>query len=302
MKLFTLRRVIIAGYVASIAFLLAHTVNAFVSHTLTTITTAITSEPPRTGLTSSQNSKALARSVLTSGLFPIPENAQLIAEGGRPTPPRLPPLNVASKVSLLGTVENESSDGIAILEEIPSKRQVLYRLQQTVPGVGTIVQIEKDRVLFRQGAQEEWLAVALERLAPGFEPRISASLAPPTFVPSPKKVLPVSTNGKKTVDRQVLIDAVNNSTRLYLDAEPIAYLENGRAQGIKLNVVNFFGFFGKLGLQSGDVLKRINGLEIEDPMKLPSLVEKLKDERSLRLDIVRNGTPRTLSYEINQHT
>ncbi len=58
------------------------------------------------------------------------------------------------------------------------------------------------------------------------------------------------------------------------------------------------GFFDKIGLQSNDLLQRINGVEIRDPGMLLSLFQQLRQERTVRVDLVRNEQRQILSYEI----
>ena len=75
-------------------------------------------------------------------------------------------------------------------------------------------------------------------------------------------------------------------------------MTGGRFGGILLEAVRFDGLYSKMGLQSGDVLKRINGVELREPSMLIAALEQMKNERSVKLDIVRNEAPRTFTYEI----
>jgi general secretion pathway protein C len=238
-------------------------------------------------------------SVLTSRLFPLPADAGAGSAqhpGSTQIAPR-PPLNVAKQFLLLGTAV--SPYGFAILEDLSSKQQTLYRLNDTVSSIGTIVQIEKDRVLFTQDDQQEWLPLAVETLHPGFAPALDVSQEPVPSDPVPATPLQASPSRRKRIDRQLLVDADNDNTRwLFIHGQPSPFLVDGRVQGIRLDGVNFFGFYGKLGLLTGDVLTRVNGLELHDPTRLPSIVHLLKDERTFTLDLLRNGTPLTLTYDV----
>jgi hypothetical protein len=46
---------------------------------------------------------------------------------------------------------------MAVVEEIGTKKQTLYRLHDEIANVGRIAQIRKDAILIRQGAQHELL-------------------------------------------------------------------------------------------------------------------------------------------------
>ncbi len=293
-----IRRGLFGAYVLSAGFLLAHSVNAFVEHSLSTDRPApLLDSVPARPETHAGDPRALAQSILHARLFSVPADVDPTT-GLKAVTPTGPPLDVAKKFRLLGTAVNSASGGLVILEELSSQKQTLHHLHDRIPPVGTIAQIEKSRVLFKEQHREEWLSLSIEELHAGFEPRFAAAATP---APSPAvvtKVASVSPSRRKRIERQLLVDADNDSSRLYIHGIPAVFMVDGRSQGIRLDAVNFFGFYGTLGLRTGDVLKRVNGTELQDPTRLPSLVHGLKDERTFTVDLLRNGVPLTLTYDV----
>lgn len=294
-----IRRAMLGAYVMLVTFVLAHSINAFVSYSITASRdSTLPVMVPHTASPESYDAKALAESILAARLFPIPPGAGSLSAGGQAAPPPPPPLNVAKTILLLGTAVNSSTGEFAILEDLSSKKQTLYHLLEAIPAVGMIAQIEKDRVLFRQGSQEEWLNLAIGKLSPGFERTLSASAQPASPRPASPATSQVSSRGRTPVDRQILIDTANDTSRLYQHARPVALVVDGRSQGILLEAVNHYSLYGQLGFQSGDVLKRINGVELRDPTMFTSVFQQLKDERTIQIDILRNDQPKTLAIDV----
>ena len=299
-----IRRALLGTYVMSITFILAHSINAFVSHSLSASTSSVLpTMAPHNASSETYDMKALADSILAARLFPLPYDPGSLSGGAEAAPPPSPPLNVAKSILLLGTAMNSSTSGFAILEDLSTKKQTLYHLQETVPSVGMIAQIEKDRVLFRQGSQEEWLNLAIGKLSPGFEHTISASAQPVSPRPPSKPIaaLPVSqlsSRGRKPIARQILIDTANNPAQLYQQARLVPVVVNGHSQGILLEVVNHYSLYGQFGFQSGDLLKRINGVELHDPAKFAAIFQQLKDERTIKIDILRDDQPKILALDV----
>lgn len=299
-----IRRALLGTFVTAFTFILAHSINAFVSHSLTTSTDSVLPVMAQKKASSeTHDANALAESILAARLFPLPYDAGSLSGGAEAAPPPSPPLNVAKSILLLGTAMNSSTSGFAILEDLSTKKQTLYRIHETVPSVGTIAQIEKDRVLFRQGSQEEWLNLAIGKLSAGFERTISASAQPaaPRPVSRSISVLPVSqlsSKGRRTLARQILIDTANNPAQVNQHARLVPLVVNERPQGIMLEAVNHYSLYGELGFQSGDVLKRINGVELHDPAIFASLFKQLKDERTIKIDIIRDDQPKTLALDV----
>jgi general secretion pathway protein C len=75
-------------------------------------------------------------------------------------------------------------------------------------------------------------------------------------------------------------------------------MTGGRFNGILLEGVRADGLYAQMGLQSDDILKRINGMELLDPGMVITALQQMKNEQKVKFDIVRNETPRTLTIEI----
>ena len=75
-----------------------------------------------------------------------------VAEGGMPgVPGGCPhvrqPLNLASKLKLLGVVVGDRGGVSAIIEELGSKRQLFVRLHEEIPDIGEIAEIQRSGIL-----------------------------------------------------------------------------------------------------------------------------------------------------------
>jgi general secretion pathway protein C len=288
-RFLTAKRVMIGAYLAFGMFLLAHTVNAFVADALrpppiqiSALGSVVPSE------TQAESSHALVDTIVMSGLFPLPPAASDTLVSGQAAGSVTAPLEVAKKVALIGTVFGPQGGTMAILEELSTKKQSLYRMGEQIPAIGALSAIEKNRVLFREGKQEEWLPLALTQQVQSGAP--GAVISAP--VPRP------SAPQRRMLDRREIEAALADTTRLLTQAQAVPYLTDGKLDGFRLYSVMPSGFFDKIGLQSNDLLQRINGVEIRDPGMLLSLFQQLRNERTVNVDIVRNAHRQTLAYEI----
>lgn len=287
-RFLTFKRAVLGAYFSLAAFLLAHALNAFVADALTPppsempVMDAIAPPESRT-----ESPRALADSILSRGLFPLPQTAGDPATPGQPAAPQAPPLEVAKKVALIGTVSGREGGMMAILEELSTKKQTLYRLGEQIPSVGSLAAIERSRALFREGVQEEWLDLALTQQLRPVSPGASAA-------PVARPVTPQ----RRILDRREITSALADTTRLLTQAHAVPYLTDGKLDGFRLYNVMPSGFFDRIGLQTNDIVQRINGVELRDPGMLLSLFQQLRNERSVRVDLVRNAQRETLAYEI----
>jgi general secretion pathway protein C len=294
-------RLVVGIYVLLAAFILAHSVNAFVEYALEVPQSA----PPPASLENSadlttRDSQAHVQSILASRLFPVPANIAS-ASGLEQTTPPLPPLDVAKKFLLIGTAVNPVSGGHAILEDLSSKTQAIYHSNDMVGSVGMIVQIQKDRVLFKNQQQEEWLPIGIQQLQPGFERRIEPSSVmgrPAVAVLSAKQPSPPVSSTKFTIDRKELVFLSQNHSVLINNARLVPILTNRHPDGLAIEGMNHFSIYGRLGFVNGDVLKRINGVEVNDVQLFASIFQRLNDERVIRIDILRDSQRKTLTVDV----
>ena len=266
------------------AFALAHTVNAYIAFSLgQPMMISASGELAQEQHLASHDPKDRVRDILNSGLFALPPKTDVFEGNLRAA---LPPLDSSKKVSLVGTAIQSPSGGLAILEDLSSKQQTLYRLNDVVPTIGTIVEIQRDRILFRQGIQEEWLDLLLAKTSPPI----------PASIPSAPSSR--TKNAPRIIARAELLQGATSTLRLLLDVEAIPNVKDGRVDGLRLDFLNFHGLLGRMGLMPGDVLTRINGVEIHHPGMLFASLKQLAEERTAKIDLLRKNVPQTLTYEI----
>lgn len=312
------RKLVLCLYLGLSTFIAAHIVNAFVGHAL------LIPEMPPPSLPSQNNTiqhsvspQQLAQDLMARGLFALPPESSQDA-GSSASAGLGPPLETAKKLLLHGTALGIGDEPMAIVQDRSNQQQKLLHLHDRVPNVGELVSIEKTRVLFQDRGQEEWLELAMltdleqaRRIPPLPEslqgrhlalsqPARSTHPAGPTQVVS--LTTDVSSAGSsrpiQIIDRSELSKSLSDIPRLLLAAQPVVSMIDGRFNGILLEAVRFGGLYHKMGLQSGDVLKRINGMELREPSMVIAALQQMKDEHGVKLDIVRNEAPRTLTYEI----
>jgi type II secretory pathway component PulC len=53
-----------------------------------------------------------------------------------------------------------------------------------------------------------------------------------------------------------------------------------------------------MGLKNGDVIQNVNGSELRDPQKALGLLDSIASSDEIRIDLLRNQRPSTLTYII----
>ncbi|RPH82043.1 MAG: hypothetical protein EHM80_00385 [Nitrospiraceae bacterium] len=287
----TIRRSIIFAYILCSTFLVAHIINAVIAEALSIPGGLVRPLPDHDRETEVRASvPAMVEYIRKSGLFPLPPDPVGMSTAGfGAPPPTLVPLNLASKLKLLGVVIGAHEGVSAIVEELASKRQLFFRLHDHIPDIGEISEIRRDGIVIRLGDQQELLELAasqIEKPPPAPTPTGSAAAPPPGS--------PVRT----VLDRRDVEQAMGDLPKLLSQARAVPYLVNGAMNGFRLDYIAPSSFYERIGLKYGDVLQQVNGVEIRDPGTMLTLFQQLRNERAVKLDVLRNNQRTTMNFEI----
>jgi general secretion pathway protein C len=291
LKAMTIRRGIIFAYILCGAFLVAHIINAVIAEALSVPSGSVRPSPgsDREG-EAKTSASAMIESIQKSGLFPLPPDpVSASATGsGAPPPPRVP-LNLASKLKLLGVVMGDHEGVSAIVEELSSKRQLFFRLHDHIPDIGEISEIRRDGMVVRQGDQQELLELAASQI----------EKPPATPAPGVSAVTQAPASPTRTVvDRRIVEQAMDDLPKLLSQARAVPNLVNGSMTGFRLDYIAPSSFYEKIGLKYGDILQQVNGVDIRDPSTILTLFQQLRNERTVKLDVLRNNQRTTMNFEI----
>lgn len=160
-----------------------------------------------------------------------------------------------------------------------------------------ITKILFDRVEFINKKRLEYAMI--EDFAKGVNLNVPprADDTPPTEEPKLDVKVEKNDEGKYTIDRAEIDSAIANLDKLYTQVRAVPHFKDGNPNGLKLLSVRSGSLFSKLGLQRGDILQKINGMDL-DIKKGLEIFNQLKSENNIIMVIERKGAPQTLEYEI----
>jgi general secretion pathway protein C len=195
-----------------------------------------------------------------------------------------PPLQVA----LVGTVTGPPA--FAIIENIATKEQALYRIGELlIPDEVRLDRIRRNGIVVRrQGGGMELLEVA-------YVPEERQKSVPP---PMPERSHRGAMETPFLVDRREVDAAMENLPKLLTQARLIPHFSGDKPDGFRMISIVPNSLYTKIGLQNGDILHRVNNIEVKDPQNVMQIFEQLKGEATITVDLVRGGQKQTLTYEI----
>jgi len=194
-------------------------------------------------------------------------------------------------VKLWGTaVASDPARSFAVIEDLAGRRQALYRVGDPVLEVATLARVEWDRVILSRDGSEEVLEIATART--------QAKAAPAGSPPAGGERIRKTADNKFVIDRREVEKTVENLNEVFTQARAVPYFQDGKTVGFRVFAIKPGSVFEKIGLQNGDVIQRVNGVELTDPTKAISLFTELQNEGHIAVDLQRNKQTKSFSYEV----
>lgn len=177
-------------------------------------------------------------------------------------------------------VEDESK-GVALIAG-SSGPEKMYTVGKKIPGNITLSAVYPDRVILKRNGQFETLNLpATKDTGKSFRPTGTGRRA------SQPNQSGVSNQGNKL--RQIRRDFLRNPTKLAELVRVAPVMENGQTSGFRLEALKDDPLFKELGFQSGDIVKRVNGVDLDSSAKGLRVIQQLRRAKQVSVTIERNG-------------
>jgi general secretion pathway protein C len=260
--------------------------------------------------------------------YAVIQERNLFGARGRtatPPPTRSPaPAPAAAKpaanLKLVGTVVGSPERTYAVIEDLSTKRQELYRIGDLVREA-KVVEVTRNRVVLdNRGRREELLSFEKSDAAapPPSQPTAPQAAAPrrPSFPArsQPQEPLPnpsqederdaaeadierVSENVWR-INRDDLVDQLDNFGQMMKEARLTPHFTGGQPDGFMITNLPGNSFLARMGLRSGDIMKGVNGQKFGSLEEFFQVYQQLQSEPTLQLEVERSNRSEVLTYEV----
>lgn len=204
------------------------------------------------------------------------------------------PVVTQLKLKLWGTALFQTGSSYSIIEDLGARKQGVYGVNATVPGGATVKAIEWDRVILAHNGKDEILKLEKTTTVPG------AARPAPAAPAAPDAGGGIQQTAENTyvVPRSEVDSALENMSQLFTQIRAVPHFEGGQSVGFRLFAIRRGSLFDRIGLKNGDIIRSINGNEMNDPSKAVTLLQELRDAANLDVDITRNQQPTKLNYSV----
>ncbi|MFL5347275.1 MAG: type II secretion system protein GspC [Hyalangium sp.] len=291
-------------FILLVAWMVARTGNLFVE---SAIAPGPSTEPAARSPQRAQETEKLASlemerlSKLTGIKIPEPEpTVQEPTVAAKAADDNAEPVKSGLRVKLLGTlVAADKYWSFASVLDMGTQRSQTYMVSDQIQGA-QIIDIQRERVIIINNGRKEFIDNQ-----PG-----DGSAPTPAFTPPPPVAAATAPNSglgsgiratsenEYEVPRGEIDKTLANLNEVAMQARIVPAFKDGQAQGFKLFSIRPDSIYSKIGVQNGDVIRRINGFDLNSPEKALEVYSKLKEASRIEIEIERNGAPIRKTYNV----
>jgi type II secretion system protein C len=197
------------------------------------------------------------------------------------------PLSILrAQLRLLATVAGDDQVACAVIENLKSKVQDVYKAGDIIEGA-KIERIDRNKIVLFYGEQHELL---------------NLHMTCEVLDPADKKEEPVMAQRQKTVERdkntKACITQVQGMEEFLEKIEVAPYVINGEKKGLCIAGLDDLNMAGYFGFRNNDVIQTLNGQMLNDKQKAFQVLKKARSQSSLNVQLLRNQHKVDLSFEI----
>ncbi len=291
-------------FIFAAAFFVTKTANAFIESRLIPLPTGAVKTTAKAAVIEPLPQLNTDRLAKLTGL-PVPKPEVLVAEPAAVAiDMNAAPVKSGLRVKLLGTMVDEDKPewSMATIQDVTSLKSTTYMVEDLVLGA-KVIAVERSRVIVLNNNRREYIDGTPGDGAASVPVSTTVAIAAPMRNDAPPSqvlgagVKQLSENDYE-IPREEITKTLSNLNDVAMQARIVPAFKDGAAQGFKLFSIRPDSIYTKIGVQNGDVIKRINGLEMNSPEKALEIYSKLKDSARIDIEIERNGAAVRKTYNV----
>lgn len=238
--------------------------------------------PPAMAAPEARRQRLDIAEVVNWHLFGAPATTAATATPGAPIDAPDTRLNLV----LRGVLSSEEPEQAGAIIAEPNGIENFFRVGSALPGGAELKEIYPDRIILLRAGRHETLRLPREAMEGA---TTSPAAVPQSTGPGAEVgALLGQYREQMTENPQALLDL----------ARPVPFSDANGFAGFRLFPGNKPALFAQLGLRPGDLVKEVNGVVLDNPMRAAELMQGLADTGQLALRIERAGQEINLTVDI----
>jgi general secretion pathway protein C len=292
-------------FLALVMWLVARTANLFVEGAIAPLPSGqAVRTAARPAVVEPPVALSMERLAALTGL-PVPKPEPTVNEPSEPViDMNSPPVRTSLRLKLLGTLVAGAPEwSFASIQDAVTQKTGTYMVGDAIQGA-EVLEIERARVIIKNNNRREFIdGTAGDGAPPSYVPPTAPSPGPPVASGPPGsnvlgQGIRATSENEYEIPRGDIDKTLANLNDVAMQARIVPAFKDGVAQGFKLFSIRPDSIYTKIGVQNGDVIRRINGYDLNSPEKALEIYSKLKEASRIDIELERNGSAVRKTYNV----
>ena len=200
-----------------------------------------------------------------------------------------------AQLRLLATVAGDEEVACAVIENVKTKIQDLYKTGDIIEGA-QVERIERNKIFLLNGDQREVLNLYL---ADGVSGPVEKSAEPVIAKkPSMAEVVNIISPTEREINKKAFLARIGGTEAILKTVDIAPYVVNGKENGIRITGLEDSSMARYVGFENGDVIQVINGQTVTNERKAFQILRKARAQSSLDIQLLRDQKKTNLSFGI----
>jgi type II secretion system protein C len=200
-----------------------------------------------------------------------------------------------SQLRLLATVAGDEEVACAVVENVKTKIQDLYKTGDIMGGT-RIERIERNKIVLFDGVRREVLNLYVADRIPG---RIEKDTEPVIALkPDSSEVVEIISPTEREINKKAFLARVGGMEAILKKVEVSPYFEDGQEKGLRITGLEDMSMARYVGFENGDVIQNINSSTVTNRRKAFQILRKARSQSSINIQLLRNQQQKKLSFGI----
>ena len=200
-----------------------------------------------------------------------------------------------AQLRLLATVAGDEEVACAVIENVKTKIQDLYRIGDIIEGT-RIERIDRNKIVLISEGQREVLNLYV---TDGSSDRIEKSTEPVIAQKSDAaEAVNVISPTEREINKKAFLARVGGMEAIIKTVQIAPYVEDGKEKGVRITGLEGLSMARFVGFENGDIIQNINGSTVTNRRKAFQILRKARSQSSISIQLLRGQEEKKLSFGI----
>jgi len=115
----------------------------------------------------------------------------------------------------------------------------------------------------------------------------------------PRETIQKLAEDRFKVDRGDVDDLIDNPSNLFSQARILPKFDEGEMVGLQINAIKPDSLFADIGIESGDVITKVNGISIDNPQESTRILQEFSEATTFTVEVLQSdGTTQVLELNL----